>query len=154
MVWFLLFFTIFWNGFMIVWHTIALSQGMWFMSLFGIIHTAVGIGLAYTVVAMFINSTAIRCQSGTIQIQHGPLPWKGNKTLNTADLQQLYVTKKVSHGKNGTSVTYNLEAVLKDNQRETLPKSLTDPDQALFIEQEIEQLLKIHDRPVAGEFDR
>ncbi|MFC7338308.1 hypothetical protein ACFQY0_14025 [Haloferula chungangensis] len=154
MAWFLLFFTIFWNGFMIVWHTMALSSGMWHMSLFGIIHTAVGIGLAYTVAASFLNSTAIRCQPGSIQIEHGPLPWKGNLTLDTNGLQQLYVSEKINRGKNGSSTSYQLEAVLRDKRRKTLIKNLTDPDQALFIEQEIEELLKIRDRSVVGEYSR
>jgi hypothetical protein len=151
-VWFLLFFTIFWNGFMIVWHSIAITQGQWMMSAFGLIHTAVGIGLAYSVVATFINSTAIRCQPGSLQIQHGPLPWKGNKTLSTHGLEQLYCSEKISRGKNGSSTSYTIEAVYTGNRRETLLKGLTDPDQALFIEQEIEHTLKIRDRRVAGEF--
>jgi len=38
-------FTVFWCGFMIVWNTIAITQGEWLMLLFGILHDAVGIGL-------------------------------------------------------------------------------------------------------------
>ena len=33
---FLVFFCVFWNGFMIVWHGMAFASGAWFMSLFGL----------------------------------------------------------------------------------------------------------------------
>ncbi len=44
---FMLFFAILWNGFMIFWHGISLASGAIFMSLFGLLHTAIGIGIAY-----------------------------------------------------------------------------------------------------------
>jgi hypothetical protein len=42
----------------------------------------------------------------------------------------------------------------QDNVRETLVKGLTDADQALYIEQELERHLRIQDQPVAGELPR
>jgi hypothetical protein len=38
-------FTAFWCGFMLVWNTIAISQGEWMMFVFGLLHDAVGVGL-------------------------------------------------------------------------------------------------------------
>ncbi|MEM1084840.1 MAG: hypothetical protein AAGI48_12080 [Verrucomicrobiota bacterium] len=153
-VWFLLFFAIFWNGFLVVWHGIAISQGQWLMSAFGLIHTAVGVGLIYTVAAMFLNSTVIRCENNRILVHHGPLPWKGNKTMATEEIEQLYCTEKITRSKNGTSTRYRIEAVLKGNRRETLLKGVDNPDQALFIEQQLEKALGIVDRPVDGEHGR
>ncbi|MBK1827759.1 hypothetical protein [Haloferula rosea] len=151
-VFFLLFFCIFWNGFMIVWHGIAITQGMWIMSAFGLIHTAVGIAVAYSVLATFLNSTVVQAGPSGIGIRHGPLPWRGNQTLSRDQLQQLYCQEKVSRGKNGTSVRYHLTAVTPGNQRQTLIKNITDPDQAIFLEQQIEKHLGIMDTQVAGEF--
>ena len=53
----LTFFTVFWDGFMIVWFGIALSQGIWIMAAFGTLHGAVGIGLLYYVLAGYLNKT-------------------------------------------------------------------------------------------------
>ena len=153
-VWFILFFAIFWNGFMLVWHGIALSSGMWFMSAFGLIHTGIGLFLIYLVLAMFLNSTVIRANATSLEVKTGPLPWKGDKQINTAEVRQLYCLEKISQGKNGTSSSYRVEAVMRDNRRETLIGGLSDPDHALFIEQQIERHLGLIDIPVAGEYGR
>jgi hypothetical protein len=151
-VFFLLFFAIFWNGFMIVWHVISLTQGAWFMSLFGLIHTAVGVGIAYFVAASFLNSTVVQAGPSGIGIRHGPLPWRGNKTLPRDQISQLFCQEMVNRGKNGTSVIYQLVAVLPGNKRDTLIKNITDPEQAIYLEQQIEGHLRIKDTRVAGEF--
>lgn len=151
---FLLFFALFWNGFMLVWHAIALGTGQWTMSLFGLIHTAVGIGLGYYVLGLFINSTTIRAAAGELTVKSGPLPWSGNKTVPRTEVSQLYCKEKIHHGKNGASTTYGIEMVLSGNRRETLVKGLPNSDHALFIEQQIERHLGIVDVPVTGEFGR
>jgi hypothetical protein len=151
---FLAFFCVVWNGFMIVWHVMAWSMGAWFMSLFGLLHTAVGIGLAWFTLAGLLNTTTIRARRGLIEIASGPIPCGGNTTLTTDDLAQLYCKERVSHSKNGTSCAYEVLAVTKANVRKTLLKNLTEADQALFIEQELERFLGIEDRPVPGEIAR
>ena len=151
---FLAFFCVFWNGFMIVWHTMALSSGAWFMSLFGLLHTAVGVGLAWFTLAGFLNTTTIRARRGLIEITSGPIPCGGNATLSTDDLDQLYCKERVSHSKNGTNYSYQVLAVTKANVRKTLLKGLSEADQALFIEQELERFLGIKDRSVRGEMPR
>lgn len=151
---FLLFFCILWNGFMVVWHTIAISQGAWIMSLFGLIHTAVGIGIAYGVLTGFINKTTIKATSASLSITHGPLPWKGNKAIPRASVHQIYCKEITRRGKNGPVVTYNIETLGKDNRRDTLVKGLADAEQALFVEQRIERHLGIQDTHVPGELPR
>jgi hypothetical protein len=51
-------------------------------------------------------------------------------------------------------LTYNVCAVLKGGQRVTLLSSLPEIDQALFVEQAVEEYLGIEDRPVGGELPR
>ncbi len=148
----MLFFAILWNGFLLVWHGIALSQGLWFMSAFGLIHTAVGLFLIYYVLALFLNSTALHLSPEILKIETGPLPWKGNKSLPAAEVEQIYCREKISRNRNGSSTTYNVEAVLRGNRRETLVTGLGDPDHARFIEQQIERHLHLADTRVAGEY--
>jgi hypothetical protein len=151
---FLLFFCISWNGFMVVWHVMAWSMGAWFMSLFGLVHTAVGIGLAWWTLAGLLNTTTIRARRGLIEIRSGPIPCGGNATIPTDDLTQLYCKEQTSHSKNGTSYSYQVLAVTKANVRKTLLKGLNEAEQALFIEQELERFLEIEDRPMPGEIAR
>lgn len=152
--WFLLFFAVIWNGFMIVWHALALGSGMWFMSAFGLIHTGVGLFLIYTVLGLFLNTTVIRATPFEILVSIGPVPWKGNKRIAADAVEQFYCKEKVTRGKNGATSTYQVEAVLRGNLRETLAGGFPEPGQALFVEQEIERHLRIKDVPVAGEHGR
>lgn len=151
---FLVFFAVLWNGFMIGWHSIALSSGAWFMSCFGLIHTAVGVFLIYLCLACILNTTTIRVDSGQLSIRHHPLPWRGNRTLDSRSIRQLFVKSKTSHSKNGTSTTYELHAVTQTDGQEELITGLQEQDQALFLEQEIERHLRIEDTPVRGEIPR
>ncbi|WAC20649.1 hypothetical protein OVA24_04550 [Luteolibacter sp. SL250] len=152
--WFLLIFAVFWNGFMIVWSVISLSQGIWAMSLFGLLHTGVGLFLIYLVLAMFLNSTTVKVTYDAVETRSGPLPWKGNKTIPKHEVEQFYCTEKVQRTKNGSSVTYDVHAVLKGNRREKLAQGIRHHDQALFIEQQLERHLGLQDVPVAGEHGR
>ncbi len=151
---FLLVFCIFWNGFMVVWHGIALTTGMWPMSCFGLIHTGLGVGLAYFTAAGFFNRTVVRADRGMIEVRHGPLPWPGNKTLPAGQVDQLYCKETVSHGKNGPHHRYSVEVAMKGNTAATLLSGLTTAEHALYIEQELERHLGIEDRPVRSELPR
>lgn len=150
--WILLFFAVFWNGFLIVWHTIALTQGQWFMSAFALLHTAIGIGILYFLAATFFNTTTIRAGRDELEIHHGPIPWRGNQRLDATRLTQIFCREKIRHGKNGPSTTYEVEAIFNGNHRRTILKSLRQADQAIFIEQQIEKHLRIPDQRVEGDF--
>jgi hypothetical protein len=151
---FLLVFCVFWNGFMVVWHGMSLLMGAWFMSCFGLFHTAVGVGLAYFTLAGLVNRTVIRADRSMIDVRHGPLPWPGSKSLPAEQIDQLYCKESVSHGNNGPQHRYSVEVALKGNTLSTLLKGLEDAGHALYIEQELERHLGIEDRPVRGELPR
>lgn len=147
----LLFFTVFWDGFLLVWYGIAFaSNGPLVMKLFPLLHVAVGVGMTYLTVATFVNKTVIRAGPQEVSVLHGPLRWPGDAALARRDLQQLFCEEKISRTKNGTSITYKVWAVLRD-RRVALASGLDTPEQALFIEQQVERRLGILDRPVPGE---
>jgi len=158
-LWFLVLFCIFWDGFLVMWYTMGIGSlvggeggGMiWVMLLFPILHLAVGVGLTYFVAAAFVNKTVIRVSSGELSVRHGPVPWPGNQTIPIADLKQLFCTESIHRGKNGCHSTYNVEVLKRDATRVKLVASLEELDQALFIEQQVEQQLKIPDERVPGE---
>ncbi len=147
----LLFFALFWNGFLVVWHFIALGTGAWFMSLFAGLHTLVGMGLIYVVACGFLNSTVVRVSGGVLTVRHGPLPWFGNLELDASSLKQLYAKEKVTQGKNGPSYHYSLFGVDHSGTRRAVLKRLQSVEQAVFFEQRIEHFLNIEDQPVRGE---
>ncbi len=151
---FMIVFTVFWNGFMIVWHGISLVSGAWPMSLFGSLHTLVGIGVAYYTLAGLINHTILWVSMGQLVVRHRPLPWWGNKQFFASDITQVYSKEKIHRSDNGVNYTYEVFAKLQDNSEEELVGRLQKPGQALYIEQTLEEHLGIRDRPIRGELPR
>jgi hypothetical protein len=149
----LVFFCVVWDGFLCFWYGTALFSGGGniIMLLFPMLHLAVGVGLTYYVIATFLNHTTIRVDRQMFSVLHDPVPWTGEIKVPVADLTQLYCTQKVSSGKNSTTITYDLNAVLKDGTKKTLLTGLDAPEVASFIEQQIELWLDITDKRVAGE---
>jgi hypothetical protein len=150
----LAFFCLFWNGFMVVWFTIAITQKQWAMAAFGTVHGLVGLGVAYFTLAGFLNTTTITVVHGLLSVTSGPIRVPGNKNITADALQQLYTKRHVSHGKNGTSISYELRAQTTDGKDEKLVGGLDKQEQALFMEQQIEEFLGIEDRPIRGEVER
>jgi len=148
----LLFFCCFWDGFLIFWYSIGLrGHAPAIMFIFPLLHVAVGVGLTYTMLAKFLNHTVFTISDYAVSVQHGPLPWGGNKTIPAQEIDQLFCDEKISNTRNGTSVTYNVQVILKGGERLTLVSGLEQPNHAAFVEQQIESRLSIKDRPVAGE---
>ena len=152
---FLVFFCIIWNGFLVFWYSIALADGIWIMMVFPLIHVAVGIGLTYYTICMFVNKTLIKVSRDEISISFTPLPWKGAKTINTSDITQFYVKQKVSNGKNGQTVTYELwmkDQTGRDKKFSSGP-DMSTVEEVRLLEEQIEKFLGIRDQPVQGEYD-
>ncbi len=152
---FLIPFCIAWDCFMIFWYGMALGHDTpWIFKVFPIAHVAVGIGLTYFTLATLFNRTRIQVQSGMIRIRHSPIPWRGNQDLDANGVDQLFCKEKRHNGKNGPSYTYEVWAVLRDGTSCKILSTSMNEDQALYIEQKLEQALGIKDRPVAGEIPR
>ena len=151
---FLALFVLFWNGVMAVWFGIAISQRLWLMALFGTAHAAIGLFVAYAVLAGFLNSTVIRVGMGAIDVTHTPLPWLGNRRLETAAIAQLYCKKVAHRPRRHTSYTHEVHVATRDGRHVQLLSGLESSEQALYLEQEIERYLGIKDQPMRGEIPR
>ncbi|MDQ8179778.1 hypothetical protein [Pelagicoccus sp. SDUM812005] len=152
LAYFLIVFALFWNTFMVVWMGIAISQGAWSMAAFGSIHAGVGLGIIYFTIALFLNKTDIRIDTYNLSVKHYPLPWFGQVTFPVESIQQVYCKEKITRGKNGTHVSYELHCLDRNNRSKKLLSGLNQSEQAQFIEREIEKTLGLKDRPVSGEY--
>ena len=150
----LLVFCVFWDGFMVVWFGIAITQQQWLMAAFGTIHGAVGAGLTYLLICSFMNRTHIRMSLSSLTISHKPLPWSGGKVIPVGEVKQVFTKEKIHRGKNGTSYTYGVWFQDQTSIEHKLVTGLNKPDQALYIEQEIEKTLGIIDAEIRGELHR
>ena len=107
-----------------------------FASLFALPHTAVGIGLTYFTVALFVNRTIVRVGSGRLAVHHGPLPWRGNLERPTRGVIGLRVLERDSSGgrnrnRPGT-VTWDVH-IVQDGVSVPLLTGLDDHDKARFF---------------------
>lgn len=153
---FLAFFCLFWDGFLVVWYSIAfgMEDSPLMMKLFPLIHVAVGLGLTYFTVATFVNTTEIEATRSRLQVRHGPLPWAGNLSVDANELKQLYGMEHRHRTKNGTNYTWSLNAVDRQGHRKVLLSGLDEVGQVLWLEQALERTLRIQDAPVEGEVAR
>lgn len=151
MAFFLVFFCIFWNGFMIFWMYTTLTKGIWIMAAFGSIHALIGLGMLYFTIASFINKTDISVDPNYLSVRHYPLPWIGSKKIRVHEISQLYCKKHVTHSKNGTRTSYRVYVITQNNREQKLVSGLNSPNQAQYIEQEIEVILGLENQTVTGE---
>lgn len=148
---FLIVFALLWNAFIVFWMALAIGDGALTMAAFGSIHVAVGLGLIYFTIAIFLNKTDIRIDTYNLSVKHHPMPWFGQIQIPVEKVQQVYCKKKVTRGKNSTHVTYEVFSLDRNNRKKKLLSGLKDSDQARFIETEIEKTLGIKNQSVIGE---
>jgi hypothetical protein len=145
-------FCLFWDGFLFFWYGIAFTQKADSMMLiFPVIHVAIGVFLTYYTLAGFYNRTFVSVGRGTLSIEHRPIPWFGNRTLQASEISQLYTEQIITSGKNGPRVSYQLNVVSQENRKIKLLTGMDSPEAARFIERQVEDWLGIRDRRVEGE---
>lgn len=156
---FLLFFVIAWDAFLLFWYFGAPAGGGLLFKIFPIAHVAVGVGLTYYVLTGFVNRTLISVVKGRLRVNHGPLPWRGNRLIERNDLRQLFVTEQTHRNTNksghtSVTVSWDLCAMLESGREVTLLKRLETKGQAQWLERVFEEHLGIDDRRVAGEAEK
>jgi hypothetical protein len=145
-------FCVVWDGFLVSWFLPSILRGAWEIALFGSLHAAVGIGLTYATLAGFLNRTRIRTTGRRIRIDHGPLPWLGNRTIDAESVEQLFCRETRPMTRSTNRFSYEVRALLKNGRQVSLVGNLVEPEEAAYVEQQIEGRLGIKDRPIAGEY--
>lgn len=121
-----------------------------FPTLFGVASLGVGVAVFYGGLAGMLNSTTVTVGSGRLKVAHGPLPWSGGGTYNTSALKRLHAERHVQRSsKGGRTVTYSLEADLRNGKTLTLIQGFDDEVTADFFDKKIERALGIVDAGTA-----
>lgn len=142
-----------WNGFMLTWYTISFVEGLWPMALFGVFHLGVGLYLAYSCLVTFFNVTELEAEDGRIRVTHSPFPTWSLENLDLGEISQLYV--KRGEGRDDSQEGgLELWAILESRAHRKLLENIDRTQEALYLEQELEEFLGIQDRRVPGEISR
>lgn len=129
-------------------YTSAWRQGGTALVLSSVGHAAAGVLLTYVTACHFVNATRIGVADGVLSVRHGPLPWRRALAVPAADLDQLFCREDTTED---SPNTYSLHARLKSGGQIALLEGLPEADQALYVEQLLEDRLGIVDVAVAGE---
>ncbi len=148
--WFLIFFALLWNGFLVGWF---LAPTPWFFKAFASLHLAVGIGLVWYIVALFLNKTSIAISRYEVEVLHQPIPFPTfkNKKLEKRQVQQVYLKENISRGKNGTTITYDI-CHLDEQGKSGVLLNVKETETGLFIKRKIEHYFGITPQAIEGEF--
>lgn len=146
-------FAVAWNGFLVTWYVGVAGQdnlpvGMLILP---IAHVAVGLTLPYVALVFLVNTVFVEVGLGTLTVRHRPLPFPGNRTLNAADIQQLFCVER--KGRKG-DVTYDVMVQRASGQETRVVTGLRTDREARFVEQRIERYLGLADRSIDGELPR
>lgn len=128
-----------------------LHLGLYLLFLF-LPHTWIGLWLIYTIVRSFVNSVYITVTRQHISSRVGPLPLccarSKQPIVSIANFKELRCKRHVKHGsENRQHVSYDVHTVDETNNgcKEMIMSGLSHPEEALFIQQEIENFLGICD---------
>jgi hypothetical protein len=155
---FLAFFSAFWLGGLAVIYAMLFNEEFQQVALiagvFTLGHLAVGIGLGYYSLCLFLNKTVITVDRLNLHIYHKPLPWFGQLTIDWREIKQIFVKETMRSNKGQYSYSYALQALTKSGRKMTLMKDIDRSEVAQYLEEKLEQYLKIEDQPVNGEFGK
>lgn len=116
------------------------------------------LAIIYFAAVRAFNRNRVRVDAARVDVSQGPLPWPGAQKLDASSIEQLFVSEHESRVETGSDGDrrveirrhYRLSAATTDKRRVVL---LSDPGgalQGLWLEQEIERVLGIGDKAVAG----
>jgi hypothetical protein len=103
--------------------------------------------LFYLTLVSLFNRSVIQISQSELRAEIGPLPYESSKTLNSINIQQIYVRLK----RTGRTTAYALYVLTRNNHHEKLV-TVRNGKLALYLEEEIERFLGIEDQVVRGEW--
>jgi len=152
MAWSLVIFDIFWISFSVYWLKTAQFIVFYFL---GLIFLAVGIGLIWYIVCLFINKTTTTLTSQDFAIKHSPIPFPTykNTRLKRSDIEQVYIKEEFSYGKERikTLIGYSLN-VLSPKGVSSKVLDFDEYETGILLKKKIEKYMHITPQAVEGEY--
>lgn len=128
----LLFFCLLWDGFLISWFIIVLSNDTPLMAkLSPLFHVAIGICLTYITVTMFVNTIIITMDTNHLNIIDYPLPLGNTKKLDLGKVDNFYPHDNTSMVRRIT--TYEVYAKLNSGSKIKVIGGLYSTQESKYI---------------------
>lgn len=124
---------------------------------FGIVNWLLIAGSVWISSVLLLNRHRIRLTNSSLVVDQTPvpIPWKLRKTVPRNKIHQCFVAERVQHKKNQSPHTYYvLRLIDTDDTLIDLPGRFKTPEQALYIERNLESELNLANIRIAGEISR
>lgn len=96
--------------------------------------------LTYILLTGVINKTIIEINNNTLSIKHIPLPWPGNKNINTGHIEKVYCKEHMEYS-DKFQLQYSINMLLKNKTTCKIISGIPYPEEALTAKEEIEKYL-------------
>lgn len=145
----LLFFALFWDGFLVFWYAnVTSAKHVPLMAvLFPMLHVAVGAFVTYSALCGLFNRTYVRLGSDAFDFRRAPIPQRGavtEPTMNIAGFEVARVRggamRMQSRGSSSTP-TWGLHLLTRDGRSISLGFGFSDPSHAEFAASRLTQML-------------
>jgi hypothetical protein len=119
----------------------------WTAYLVGAVMLVTPLVLTYLAVAGLFNSTVVDVADGYVRVQHGPLPWFGNRQVPAADIAEIFFdeTRVLRKGSRHPIITYNVNAGTRRGETFRLLIDLPSLTPALLCQLHLDKWLKLRD---------
>lgn len=104
---------------------------------------------SYAGLAIVMNETIITVAEGRLRVRSGPVPWRPSQDLAVGSIEQIFCEQRFTD--RGGSAGVEIIAFSRNGKRVKVGPSVGIVEHAIFIEDTLERLLRIEDRPVEGE---
>jgi hypothetical protein len=79
------------------------------------------VGFTYVVLALALNRTSIRVESGKLIVRNGPIPFGGNSSTDVGDIEDVFVSSYRSSGARGLTGGTAYTVMARTRSRGTIP---------------------------------
>jgi len=124
----LLFFCMFWDGFLYVWYSNALSHRVWLMIVFPLLHVGVGVAITHNALVSLLNTRTFRIAGGRVTYRSGPIPFAGKLDVRIDEIDSFTIEQKSAE-----STSYALVANLEGGVQKKLDVVTNDRDGTSYI---------------------
>ncbi|MFP4320937.1 MAG: hypothetical protein ACLFTK_00640 [Anaerolineales bacterium] len=115
----------------VIWLGSGLASGDLFITLSGIPHATIALGLAYYSATLYRNTTTTYFSPDGLRMTHGPLPLARNVHARQASIQRVYARQR--YHRRSDEFSYGVYIRLASGRDEALLTGLPEPEAALYL---------------------
>ena len=115
----------------------------WVLAIAPVCFALSSLWLGYLTLALFVNRSQVTVTPAEFSVRHGPLPWKGVRPIDPAQITGIGFRERVVHARGGTLCLWKLQATVADGTEITLIPGIESKELAEWVLCWLEDELRI-----------